>query len=80
VVIFREIGPPSPFRIVSVHFRLPSIDPGVRAFLWALILALYVWGFMLAVGVAQGTSLVFGLLALGAFFLYVRLYGGDERP
>ena len=79
-MLFHEIGLPSPFRIVSVHFRLPSIDPGVRAFLWALVLALYVWGFMLAVGVAQGTSLVFGLLAFGGFFLYVRLSGGDERP
>lgn len=63
-----------------MHLRLPSIDPGVRAFLWALVLALYVWGFMLAVGVAQGTSLVLGLLSLGGFFLFVRLYGGDQRP
>lgn len=63
-----------------MHLRLPSIDPGVRAFLWALVLALYLWGFLLAVGVGQGTSLVLGLLALGGIFLYVRLYGGDTRP
>jgi hypothetical protein len=62
-----------------VHLRLPSIDPGVRAFLWALVLALYLWAFLLAVGVGQGTSLVIGLLALGGIFLYVRVYGYDTR-
>jgi len=34
-----------------VHLRLPAIDPGIKAFLWALFLSLYVWAFMLAVGV-----------------------------
>jgi hypothetical protein len=62
-----------------VHLRLPSIDPGVRAFLWAFALSLYIWGFMLAVGVAKGTAFVLSLLSLGAIFLYVRLYGGDDR-
>jgi len=61
-----------------VHLRLPAIDPGVRAFLWALALGLYIWLFMLGVGVDKGTSLVLSLLAFGAIFLYVRLYGGDE--
>jgi hypothetical protein len=62
-----------------VHLRLPSIDPGVRAFLWAFGLSLYIWGFMLAVGVDKGTAFVLSLLSLGAIFLYVRLYGGDDR-
>jgi hypothetical protein len=67
-------------RIASVHFRLPSIDPGVRAFLWAFFLALYIWLGLLAVGVDGGTSLIAALLSFGAIFLYVRLYGGDARP
>jgi hypothetical protein len=62
-----------------VHLRLPSIDPGVRAFLWALSLALYIWGFMLAVGIDKATSTVIGLLSFGGIFLLVRLYGGDEE-
>ena len=62
-----------------MHLRLPSIDPGVRAFLWALFLSLYLWGFLLAVGVDKGTSTVLGLVSLGAIFLYVRVFGGDER-
>jgi hypothetical protein len=64
-----------------VHLRLPSIDPGVSAFLWAFFLALYIFGGLLAIGIDKGTSLVLSLLSFGAIFLYVRLYGGDEpRP
>ena len=62
-----------------MHLRLPSIDPGVRAFLWAFVLSLYVFGGLLAIGIDKATSLVLGLLSLGGIFLYVRLYGGDQR-
>ena len=65
--------------IRAMHLRLPSIDPGVRAFLWALTIALYIWLFLLGVGTDQGTSLVLALVAFGAIFLYVRICGGDER-
>ena len=41
-----------------MHLRLPAIEPGVKAFVWALLLSLYIWGFMLAVGVDKGTSTV----------------------
>ena len=63
-----------------MHLRLPAIEPGVKAFVWALLLSLYVWGFLLAVGVDKGTSTVLGLIALGAIFLYVRVYGESEEP
>ena len=65
-----------------MHLRLPAIEPGVKAFVWALLLSLYLWGFMLAVGVDKGTSTVLGLVAFGAIFLFVRVYGEDEprRP
>jgi hypothetical protein len=62
-----------------MHLRLPSIDPGVRAFLWSFFLALYVWGFLLAIGIDKGTSIVIGLLSFGGIFLLVRLFGGDEE-
>jgi hypothetical protein len=61
-----------------VHLRLPAIEPGVRAFIWALVCGLYLWLFMLGVGVDQGTSLVLSLLAFGAFYLCIRLYGVDD--
>jgi hypothetical protein len=62
-----------------VHLRLPAIEPGVKAFVWALLLSLYIWGFMLAVGVDKGTSTVVGLIAFGVIFLCVRVYGESEE-
>ena len=62
-----------------MHLRLPAIEPGVKAFVWALLLSLYIWAFMLAVGVDKGTSTVIGLLSLGAIFLCVRVYGESEE-
>jgi hypothetical protein len=58
--------------------HLPSIDPGVRAFLWALFLALYIWVGLLAIGISKATALIIGLVSFGAIFLYVRLYGEDS--
>ena len=63
-----------------MHLRLPAIDPGVKAFVWALLLSLYLWGFLLAVGIGKGTSTVLGLIAFGAIFLYVRVCGENEEP
>ena len=62
-----------------MHLRLPAIEPGVKAFVWALLLSLYIWGFMLAVGVDKGTSTVLGLIAFGVIFLCVRVYGESEE-
>ena len=62
-----------------MHLRLPAIDPGVKAFVWSLLLSLYLWGFLLAVGVDKGTSTVLGLIAFGVMFLYVRVCGENEE-
>jgi hypothetical protein len=61
-----------------MHFRMPSFDRGVTAFVWAVGLSLYVWIGMLAVGVSQPTAIVVALLCLFGIFLFVRLRGGDE--
>ena len=61
-----------------MHLRPPSIDPGVTSFIWAFLLALFIWGGLLSIGVSQGTSLVLALLSFGAIFLFVRLRGRDE--
>ena len=68
-----------PFSLFTVHLRLPAIEPGVKAFVWALLLSLYIWGFMLAVGVDKGTSTVLALIAFGVIFLCVRVYGESEE-
>jgi uncharacterized membrane protein len=50
----------------------------VKAFVWAFLFSLYIFGGLLAIGVDKATSLVIALLSLGGIFLYVRLYGVDE--
>ena len=58
-----------------MHFRMPSIDQGVQAFLWAVFFFLLLWIGMLALDVSGATALILSLLAGGAIFLFVRLRG-----
>ena len=58
-----------------MHLRMPSIDQGVQAFLWALFFFLLLWIGMLALAVSSATALILALLAAGAIFLFVRLRG-----
>jgi hypothetical protein len=60
-----------------MHLRAPSIDQGVQAFVWAVFFFLLLWVGMLAVGVSGGTAFILSLVAAGAIFLFVRLYGDD---
>jgi hypothetical protein len=63
-----------------VHLpRPPAFDHGVVSFIWGAGLGLYLWLFLLAVGVENAVAAIFSLLAAGAIFLFVRLYG-DEEP
>ena len=62
-----------------MYLRMPSIDQGVQAFLWALFFFLLLWVGMLALEVSGATALVLALLAGGAIFLFVRLRG-ESRP
>jgi len=58
---------------------MPSFDRGLTSFLWAFGLGLYLWLGMLAVGVSGATAFILAGLATGGIFLFVRLFGGDER-
>ena len=58
-----------------MHLRMPSIDQGVQAGLWAVFFFLLLWIGMLALGVSGATALILSLLAAGAIFLFVRLRG-----
>ena len=62
-----------------MHFRAPSIDPGVMAFIWALLLTAYVYFGLLAVGASSAFAFVIALLAFAGIWLFVRLRG-EERP
>jgi hypothetical protein len=72
---------PFPFRgpitIPAVHLRLPSIDKGVTAFLWALFFGLYIWLGGIAVGVHKGSAFLIAVVAAFVIFLFVRIYGDD---
>ena len=61
-----------------MHLRMPSIDQGVQAFVWAAIFFLILWLGMLAVGVSLATAFILSLVAAGAIFLFVRLRGDDD--
>jgi hypothetical protein len=59
-----------------MHLRMPSIDQGVQAFLWAVFFFLLLWIGMVALDVSNATALILSLVAGGAIFLFVRLRGG----
>ena len=61
-----------------LHLRPPSVDHGIVSFVWALVLGVLLWVFMLAIGVSKPTAFIVAAVAAGAIFLYVRLYGEDE--
>ena len=63
-----------------MQLRPPSIDRGVISFLWAFGLGLFLWLGMMSVGVSAGTAFILSVIAGGAIFLYVRIYGEPERP
>ena len=61
-----------------MHLRPPSIDHGVKSFLWALFFFLFLWFGMLAVGVEQGTAFILGLVFSALIFLFIRIFGEEE--
>ena len=58
-----------------MHLRMPSIDPGVRAFIWALVFFLIIWFGGLAVGVSTATAFILGLVAAFFGFFVIRVRG-----
>jgi hypothetical protein len=57
----------------------PSIDPGVMAFVWALLLAVYIYFGLLAVGSSAAFAIVIALVSFAAIWFFVRLRG-EDRP
>lgn len=62
-----------------MHFRPPSIDQGVVALIWAVVLGAYVYFGCVAVGTSGAASIVLAGVAFAAIWLFVRLRG-EERP
>ena len=61
------------------------MSPGFEAFLWAFVFTVYIWLFMLGVGVDGAVSAIVAVVAGAGVFLLVRLHGEDltrrrQRP
>jgi hypothetical protein len=63
-----------------MHLRMPSIDKGVQAFLWAVVFFLFMWLGAMAIKLPGGTSFIVSLVASAAFFLFIRTRGGGDGP
>jgi hypothetical protein len=63
-----------------MHLRPPSTAHGVVAFIWALVLGVLLWGFLLAIGFGKPGSFIIAAVAACGIFWYVRVYGEDEPP
>lgn len=59
----------------NMHLRAPSIAPGVKAFVWALVFFLYLFFGMKSIGVAGATAFILSAVAGFAIFLFVRIRG-----
>lgn len=57
----------------------PSIDPGVMAFLWALLCGCIIYLFLVGIGETHAFSIVITLLCFAAIWLFIRLRG-EDRP
>jgi hypothetical protein len=61
-----------------MHLRPPSIDPGVIAFVWAVVLGAFVYFGLIAVGASGAFAIVLAALSFAAIWLFVRLRGEDS--
>jgi hypothetical protein len=60
-----------------VHLRPPSIDQGVIALVWAVVLGAYIYFGMVAVGATGATAIVITLVCVFGIWLFVRMRGED---
>jgi hypothetical protein len=59
--------------------RPPSIDQGVIALVWAVVLGAYIYFGLLAIGTSGATAIVLTLVSFAGIWLLVRLRG-EETP
>ena len=60
-----------------MHLRMPSIDAGVQAFVWAFVFFLVMWLGAVLIGFHGGASFVLSLVVAAGIFLLVRTRGAD---
>jgi hypothetical protein len=76
-------GPPRAAALASTTIaamhppRPPSIDQGVMALIWAVVLGTYIYFGLVAVGTSGATAIVLALVSFAGIWLFVRLRGED---
>jgi hypothetical protein len=63
--------------IRAVHFRAPSIDKGVIAFIWAIVLGTYLYFFLWATGSSGAFAFVISAVSAFLIWFFVRTRGDD---
>jgi hypothetical protein len=61
-----------------MHFHLPSIDPGIVALIWAVVLGAYVYFGLLAVGASGAFAIVIAMVSAAAIWWFVRARGAER--
>jgi hypothetical protein len=64
-------------RIASVHVRAPSVDKGIIAFIWAILLGTYLYFFLVATGSTGAFAIVISAVSAAGIWLFVRTRGED---
>ena len=60
-----------------MHFHAPSIDKGVTALIWAIVLGGYLYVFLVATGSNSAFSFVISAVSAAGIWLFVRTRGED---
>ena len=60
-----------------MHFHAPSIDKGVTALIWALVLGTYLYFFLVATGSNRAFSFLIAAISAAGIWLFVRTRGDD---
>jgi hypothetical protein len=72
----NSFGPVSLGSVV-VHFHPPSIDPGIIALIWALVLGTFIYFGLLAVGKSGAFAIVIAMVSTAGIWLFVRTRGNS---
>ncbi|HZC31492.1 MAG TPA: hypothetical protein VE261_08235 [Gaiellaceae bacterium] len=62
-----------------MHFHPPSIDQGVIALVWGILLGAYIYFGLIAVGASGAFAIVISMLSCAGIWLFVRVRG-EDRP
>jgi hypothetical protein len=61
-----------------MHLRAPSKHPGRGAFIWAIVIGVLIWAFLMAISFTRADAFIIAAVSACGVFWYVRVYGEDE--